>query len=445
MGSRVTPCVLSASGAGVQVEVCMSGTPWQDGTMRRSRGPIGSAMRLALQVGLALWLWLVCADGVRASDGDCPRPTSATCSQRYVFGIEAEIYAPLEFPDIRFGVYNSTYAYNVESQGTFVPRRANCQGPFCDQGIEEVNGFTLFGDFVALQVLYSPVRNVRLYGGVFFAVPFGGEQTIDDIRPLLSFVYSPLPGMHLIAGTLQPRHRFFDAIFDDLLYFIRPVEQGFQVLVDTQHYDQDLFINWQQENTRIKNERFDVGYVGKLKFGPARLNGQFHWDHSGGEIPFPDFRPLQARNNFAWAAGPELAFSPSTYRPSLWWWRLVGVAFTFMGDKDEPNSRTPALTTRGHAYELRGWIDIRGWRIEAARWKSDNFVTTDGDRFYGVRKMTEVALSTLTPIVRDVSLEFGAVLRFIDGKENKTPANVTYAAVHWDMDFDLGPLFQRMR
>ena len=89
--------------------------------------------------------------------------------------------------------------------------------------------------------------------------------------------------------------------------------------------------------------------------------------------------------------------------------------------------------------------NFRGWRIEAARWKSDNFVTTDGDRFYGVRKMTEVALSTLTPIVRDVSLEFGAVLRFIDGKENKTPANVTYAAVHWDMDFDLGPLFQRMR
>ncbi len=377
---------------------------------------------------------------VRAYEVDCPRPISGACFPQQVYGIEVEPDEPTTFPDIHFSVYNSTYVYNVEAQGTFVPRKA-CQGFFCPQGKEEVNGFTLFGDFVALQVRSVPARTVRLYGGVFFAVPFGGERTIDDVRPIFSLGYSPIEGVSVIAGTLQPRHLFSDAIFDDLMYFIRPVEQGFQFLANLRYYQQDLFINWQQENTKINNERFDLGYAGKLKFGPLRVNGQLYWDHHGGEIPFPDFRPLQARNNIAWAAGPELSISPSAYVSWLSWWRVMGVALTFMGSKDEPNKRTPVLTTKGHARELSGWVDIMGWHLAAARWNSDNFVTAHGDRFYGVRKMTEVSVSTIIPIARELSLELGGLIRFIDGQSG-TPPSVQYAAVHWNMDFDLGRFFR---
>ncbi len=375
-------------------------------------------------------------------DTECPRPVSATCLAEDLFDVEVEPSTPPEPPDLHLEMYNSTYAYNVEAQGTFVPRKA-CQGFFCPQGKEEVNGFTLVGDFVALQLRSVPARNVRLYGGVFFAVPFGGKRTIDDIRPIFSLRYRPVDGVNVIAGTLQPRHLFSDAIFDDLMYFIRPVEQGLQLLVNTSYYRQDLFINWQQENTRIDNERFDVGYVGKVQFGPVRLNGQLHWDHTGGEIPFPDFRPLQTRDNIAWAAGPEVSVSPSTHVPWLSWWREIGVALTFMGTDDEPNARKPALSSEGHARELRGWVDIKGWRLAGARWKSDGFVTSSGDRFYGARKMTEVSVATYLPIVRDVSLEFGGLLRFIGSNGNGTPVNVVYLAAHWNMDFDLVPLFKR--
>lgn len=392
-------------------------------------------------VMLAFCLWSGLERELHAAPAECPRPVSATCFQQYVFDIEGEPFAPPEFPDIHFAVYNSTYVYNVEAQDTLVPPKA-CQGSSCPK--EEVNGFTLFGDFTSLQLRYSPAPNVQLYGGIFFAIPFGGEDTVDLVRPIFTIDYQPSDGVNFIAGTLQSRHLFLDAVFDDLVYFVRPVEQGFQLLIDSRYYQQDLFINWQQQNTRVTNERFDVGYVGKLKFGPLRLNTQIHFDHLGGEIPFPDTRPIVTRNNTAWAIGPALEFSPFRYLPFVSWWRVVGASFTFLGSRDDPDTRPPELTTEGHAHELRGWVEMFGTRLEAARWKGDNFVTSLGDRFYGVPEMTEVSLATLVPIAPEVFLELGAVLRFIDSNSNSDPVSVGYAAVHWNMDFDLGPLFKQV-
>ena len=391
-------------------------------------------------VMLALCLWSGLERELHAAPAECPRPVSATCFQQYVFDIEGEPFVPVEFPDIHVEVFNTTYFYNVEAQDTRIERKA-CTGFFCPQ--EEVNGFTLFGDFTSLQLRYSPAPNVQLYGGIFFAIPFGGEDTVDLTRPIFTFDYQPIDGVNFIAGTLQSRHLFFDAVFDDLTYFIRPVEQGFQLLVETQYYRQDLFINWQQQNTRVTNERFNVGYVGKLTFGPLDLNTQVHFDHLGGEIPFPDFRTLESRNNLAWAVGPALVFSPSASLRWLSWWRVIGGAITFLGTRDEPNTRTPEFATKGHAHELRGWVEMFGTRLEAARWKGDNFVASLGDRFYGVPEMTEVSITTLVPLAPEVFLELGGVLRFIDINANSEPVNVGYAAVHWNMDFDLRPLFKR--
>ncbi|MBI3356965.1 MAG: hypothetical protein HY038_09390 [Nitrospirae bacterium] len=190
-----------------------------------------------------------------------------------------------------------------------------------------------------MQMRYSPISNLSLYGGVFFAVPFGGEHTIRQIRPIISLAHQPFDGIYFIAGTLQVRHPFHGAVFDDFVYFVRPVEQGLQLLVDQKYYRQELFINWYQENTKLTNERFDVGYVGKLMFGPLRFNVPYHWDHAGGEIPFPDFRPLSVLNNTAWMAGPEVVF-PTPF--SAWpLWEEAGVGAAMFGTKINPIRRCP--------------------------------------------------------------------------------------------------------
>ena len=75
------------------------------------------------------------------------------------------------------------------------------------------------------------------------------------------------PAVSLIAGTIKRNHPFVDALFNDASLFSRPIEQGFQLLVDRQHYQQDLFINWNQIETFQKPERFDVGYAGRASAG----------------------------------------------------------------------------------------------------------------------------------------------------------------------------------
>jgi hypothetical protein len=339
-------------------------------------------------------------------------------------------------------MFNTTYVYNVESQSTFVPRKYNCQGFYCFRNEQEVNGFTALGDFTGLQVHYAASSTVDLYGGVFLAIPFGGANTISQVRPIVTMDYHPVGGVNLLAGTLQPRHPFHDAVFDDLRYFVRPVEQGLQLLINRPLYQQDLFLSWYQENSRTENERFEIGYVGKLKFGPVRFNAQLLWDHEGGEIPFPDFRMVSARNNVTWAGGPEAVYSPKSVESSLF--KEFGVALTFLGDRDEPNQRTPGLTSKGHAHEYRGWVNLDGWRLSVVRWKSDNFVTTSGDIFYGVEKMTEFNFTKFFDLNRNAAIELGGWLRFIDQKSvagsNGAPANNVYLAFHWNFDADLSGL-----
>ena len=389
--------------------------------------------------GIVACVFYMSASDVFADELNCPRSIGATCFRydRYQESFDRNQQAKLALE-----VFNTTYAYNVESQGTFAKRRFGCQGAFCSSGEEEINGYTVFGDFTGLQMRYSPISNLSLYGGVFFAIPFGGEDTIRQIRPIVALTYQPYDGVHLIAGTLQVRHPFHDAVFDDFVYFVRPIEQGLQLLVDQKYYRQDLFINWYQENTKLTNERFDVGYVGKLMFGPLRFNVQYHWDHAGGEIPAPDFRPLEARNNTAWMVGPELVFST----PFSSWplWEEVGVSAAMFGTRDQPNTRTPEQTNQGHGSEVRGWVIVDGVKVSLARWTSDNFFAANGDRFFGVRQMTEVNVAKFFDIHRAATIELGAWLRVVDEKtgnpnfrNSSVPANIVYLAVHWDFSVGL--------
>ncbi len=371
---------------------------------------------------------------------DCPRPVGSNCFRSW-FDAPYRSPEPSTPPRLSVEVANTTYVYNVESQSTFIKRPYNCQGFYCFRGEQEVNGFTAIGDFTSLQLRYAVSSTVSLYGGVFFAIPFGGADTVRQIRPVLTLNYQPTEGVNLLAGTIQPRHPFHDAVFDDLRYFVRPVEQGVQFLVNQRYYQQDLFFNWYQENTYQNNERFDIGYAGKLKWGPLRLNAQLHWDHAGGEIPFPDFRTISAQNNLVWAGGPELAFQSPFGQDGVL--REIGAALTMFGDRDEPNQRTPTLTSKGHAHEIRGWVNLGGYRVTASRWKSNNFVTSAGDIFYGVEKMTEVTFAKFFDLNQFASIEVGGWLRFIDQKSvasssGGAPANSFYAAFHWNFDVGLG-------
>jgi hypothetical protein len=174
------------------------------------------------------------------------------------------------------------------------------------------------------------------------------------------------PQVSLVAGTLYRNHPFLDALFNDATLFSRPVEQGFQLLVERPHYQQDLFINWNQVETSQKPEIFDVGYAGRVSQGMFGLNGQVYWTHAGG-AQFSESRSLQPNgtrnrstfNNFQAAVGPDVTVQPGRYVPGLSWLREVEIMALYLTDQNEPVDITQPIT-RGRGYLFSGGIDIDG-------------------------------------------------------------------------------------
>ena len=240
-----------------------------------------------------------------------------------------------------------TYAYNIAYSG-----------------LEQIGGrpvanSTFAGQYIAPVLRYSPSSRLNLDLGIFAGLPVGDTQRFHTVQPILSAEYEMWPAVSLIAGTIKRNHPFVDALFNDASLFSRPIEQGFQLLVDRQHYQQDLFINWNQIETFQKPERFDVGYAGRASAGFFSLNGQVYWSHSGGAQysesrtffgpGIPRDRP--AGNNFLTAFGPQFTFQPSRYWSALSWFREIDVMAMYLTSQNEP-TQSGAPIVRGRGYQL---------------------------------------------------------------------------------------------
>ena len=203
--------------------------------------------------------------------------------------------------DMRLSI--STFMLNLEKQGLEDNTFTNGLG----------RDTTLIGNLMNATIYRRLLSNLEAEIGVFANMPFGHETEISRVLPIVRLTYQPIEQISVVAGTIRTPHRdFHDAVFDNGNRFLRPLEQGAQMLVDSQYYRQDLFINWQQAFRGSAANRFDVGYAGQLKFGPLRFNGQAHWVRNGQSL-FKLDRSFQTGDNLVIAVGPELVLEPSRF------------------------------------------------------------------------------------------------------------------------------------
>ncbi|HVG01683.1 MAG TPA: hypothetical protein VM842_02285, partial [Nitrospira sp.] len=203
--------------------------------------------------------------------------------------------------DMRLSV--STFMLNLEKQGLEDNTFTNGLG----------RDTTLIGNLINATVYRRLLSHLEAEIGVFANMPFGHETEISRVLPIVRLTYQPIEQIAVVAGTVRTPHRdFHDAVFDNGNRFLRPLEQGAQMLVDSEYYRQDMFINWQQAFRGSASNRFDVGYAGQLRFGPFHFNGQAHWVHNGQSL-FKLDRSFQAGDNLVIAAGPELVLEPSRF------------------------------------------------------------------------------------------------------------------------------------
>ena len=309
-------------------------------------------------------------------------------------------------------------------------------------GLNNVNGrpvadATYAGEYLTPVLRYRPMGSLTLDAGFFAGLPVGSTQTFHTVQPILSAEWEMLPQVSFVAGTLYRNHPLLDAMFDDATLFARPIEQGFQLLIDLPGYQQDLFINWNQIETSSEPEQFDVGYAGRLSKGWLGLNGQVYWNHSGG-AQFSESRSIttpgaprnrSASNNFQAAIGPDVIIQPGNYVPGLSWIREIEILATYLYDQFEPIDITQSIT-RGRGYFLSTGADIAGWRPYVNFWRGENYVTLRGDPAYFAGNFTEIGLLKDVSLPGGFTLRFGGFGRTIDGRVN----HGEYALLNWSWD-----------
>jgi hypothetical protein len=318
-----------------------------------------------------------------------------------------------------------TYVYNISYSGL---RQA---------GPTPISGQTFAGQYLAPVLRYAPMAGLTLDAGIFAGLPVADKQSFHTVQPILSAEYRFLPGASLVAGTIHRNHPFVDALFNDAMLFSRPVEQGFQLLVDREHYQQDIFINWNQIETFQKAEQFDVGYAGRVSAGYFAFNGQVYWTHSGGAQyseartffgpGIPRDRP--AGNNFLSAFGPQFTFRPSDHWASLRWFREVDVMALYLNSQNEP-TQSGLPITRGRGYQLTGGVDLEGWRPYVTFWRGEQFNTERGDPTYFAGNFTEFGFLKDFFLPAGFSLRAGGFGRLIDQRLTHTG----YALLNWSWD-----------
>jgi len=108
------------------------------------------------------------------------------------------------------------------------------------QGLEDntfTNGLgrdtTLIGNLLNVYARKRLWSSVDLDVGVFANMPFGHDTEVSQVRPIIRLHYRPTDEITTVLGTLTGPHRdFHDAVFDNANRFVRPLEQGAQILVD---------------------------------------------------------------------------------------------------------------------------------------------------------------------------------------------------------------------
>ena len=333
--------------------------------------------------------------------------------------------------DMRFST--TTFLLNLEKQGLEDNTFTNGLG----------RDTTLIGNLVNATLYRQLLPSLEAELGLFANMPFGHDHEISQVRPIVRLTYQPVEQITAVAGTLRTPHRDFqDAVFDNGNRFLRPIEQGAQMLVDSEFYRQDLFINWEQAFRGSAPNRYDVGYAGQLKFGPLHFNGQTHWVRNGQAL-FKLDRSFQSGDNLVVAAGPELVMEPSRYFPSLPWWNQLGVRFTYLTSYNQTDAGVEA--TRGRGYELHAWLDLAGWRPYLAFWKGRNFLSQQGDPEYRTSSFPEIGLAKTIRLGDRASIEFGAQARRIraffteDGvnyqnRDTFKWVNQEYLVFNWNWD-----------
>ena len=169
-----------------------------------------------------------------------------------------------------------------------------------------VDGYTLYGTQLNPQLVYYPVKNLRLEGGVFLWKDFGNPQ-LQQVRPTFRATWTT-GKQQIILGNIRPHlaHNYIEPMFNFERVMLNPLEEGIQTIFRGDRLFVDQWVDWQRQQYRYSNYQEEVagGLSTSYRISPdgsrwtVALPFQFTAIHRGGQIDTLD-KPLQTAFNEA--------------------------------------------------------------------------------------------------------------------------------------------------
>ncbi|HEY5465120.1 MAG TPA: hypothetical protein VIJ95_17800 [Hanamia sp.] len=167
---------------------------------------------------------------------------------------------------------------------------------------------TLFGYELIPEIEYQISPRLFIKAGIYVQKTYG-DTGYTTLVPTYQIKYKAKHSTY-IMGNLEgnDNHGYIEPIYNYRLIITERQENGFQMLVNTKNYTQDLFINWRVAIVPGSDfkEQFDIGYVSKIKLiNKGKLNFnipiQFLYSHKGGQYDVLN-TPLTSLTNSALGA-----------------------------------------------------------------------------------------------------------------------------------------------
>jgi len=258
-------------------------------------------------------------------------------------------------------IENQTYVYNQEIAEEV------------DSSLR-VEGFTLIGNLTKSFFRYEIKKGLRVEAGVLWNFEFGEDNVPDEVDPIISLHYAFAPGWLFTAGTIDRNHPLHDAFFNDVLRYLEPIEQGFQIKTNTQHLRQDLWLSWEERETATQREKFSYGGYSQVKAGGFMIDGQVYWVHLGGQ---KNSGP-GVFNNLSLGLGGGYTYRPDKIGGGSGWLDEIGFTVYYLYNSDDPPG-LPKVDEDGTAY--RAFLTVWDTYIYYQHWRggSLNFNSPRGD------------------------------------------------------------------
>ncbi len=284
-------------------------------------------------------------------------------------------------------------------------------------------GETFFGNIFASSARLGFLENHFFNFGILARLPFGSSKIIDPFGPLISLEsHFWEKKARLIAGSIENPHRSSEAIIDNTLFYVRPIEYGLQGIVDFENAQGELWINWQRMESFTQNEKFDTGGAGKLEWKNFFAKGEWHYIHVGGQL-FNNPDPVQDDHAFAIGAGysqPLAGIKKIQLSATRFFSSFTIRKFHF-------------FHRRGQGSEFKILISPWDLDISGSYWKGKDFSHEDGDPLYKAGKYIQWGLQKNFKISEKFNIALDARLKFVDG----TMAHTEGILFSWDLAYPI--------